>query len=295
MSGIETLYKYVNLSQTGDSKDTGSLLNMRQQRTQTIVDQGMYLHSIDRWDVRGIKLPVIQAPIEVSDLQLTVQEVADPSNFSVQSVDLSARPYYYNLQDLVDAFNTALELACTATSVSGADVPVLSFDGRLFSITSNSNFRSDFTLGFNELLTRWLHTFRFNTDETVLLESDVENQYNSSIDMIDPVNVVQIQTTSIPLQVELVPPPAGTTIASGTRDVVSIVTDFKVQPLDGSPYRNIIYNASANHRYSQLDNTQGSLKIVDYQFYWIDYRGNRQQIRLPYQATVHIKILLKKI
>jgi len=28
--------------------------------------------------------------------------------------------------------------------------------------------------------------------------------------------------------VELVPPPAGTTIASGTRDVVSIVTDFKV-------------------------------------------------------------------
>jgi len=29
MSGIETLYKYVNLSQTGDSKDTGSLLNMR--------------------------------------------------------------------------------------------------------------------------------------------------------------------------------------------------------------------------------------------------------------------------
>jgi len=85
------------------------------------------------------------------------------------------------MAEFVSAINTAIASACNDHSISAGDIPVLLYDGVVFFIESNSNFRdpaTGFDLGMNAQAFSMLNTFARISGDTLdnpyfLLDDDL--------------------------------------------------------------------------------------------------------------------------
>ena len=206
------------------------------------------------------------------------------------------------MQDLIAELNASIKVACDNLSIGVGDQPSISFDGKLFSINSNTAFRSANRLGFNSRLTRMLHTFRYESGSGnpsdswnwLLLENDLETQFSDSLENIDPIARILIKARGLPINQELTPLPLNSQGKISDKSE-SIVTDFKVVMTNGSPYRSFLYNASSTPRWTQMLDVSGSTKNLTFELYWLDYRGTETRISLPSESAADIKGLFKEI
>lgn len=296
-------HKYLNLVIENTSEKQNIPASSFIERGGNIVDEPqLFLLSIDRFFINYSIFPIWQPVLSGSDTELGITLLYTSSGNTYPITVQSSKPQLYSFQEVCDLLNTALSTA-TSNLNSGESVtlnaPSFSFQNNLFSLSSDSAFRSDVQLFFNQTLTAYLSTLEYATINPasfdqfgkVLLNADKITQSVQTCEQWSPLQKIICKST-LPILSEYTPERNSTTSFSSSSE--PILTDFVIYPETGSPFQLIDFSASGNHRWISMSQST-NFDSFQISFFWSDKQGVERPVILPPKAVIEMKLLFKRI
>ena len=292
-------YRYVNLRHYNLSYTDNQPAVLKEQRSNQILPPDLkYKCSVDRWNIEQGVFPVFEVD-QGASYTVNIKEKGSGTVESA-SIDFGSDQFLYNMAEFVSAINTAIASACHDHSISAGDIPVLLYDGVVFFIESNSNFRdpaTGFDLGMNAQAFSMLNTFARISGDTLnnpyfLLDDDLVQQPSQTLDQICPVKRIEIQG-SLPIYTELLPNTFNSYSGSFSINVENIITDFNFFPETGTHLQSVTYSAGGNHRWATL--TSNDFNQIELRIYWLDNKGQKFNVQNAPRKGISVKLAFQEL
>lgn len=258
--------------------------------------------AVERFYFHGALLPLFDP--QAGTCTVTIETIVGGA-MTTQDLDFS--PYQetdgfiYDYKDVAKAMNDAFDALATTLTISGPNTPVMSFNPttKVFSITTNSTFRSAYKILFNEHLFFYMPSFDYvnflSSPHFLDITGDTFTQHTQTIEMLSPVSRIVITTSSLPVRSELLPPPkdANTSIA-GVGAESEFLVDFKYTQQNNVCMNHIEFVASdSDHRWHDMKEVQGLTKYK-MAFNWYDYNNVGYPMKLYEKSSCDVKLYFAK-
>lgn len=300
-SVVGRTYLYQTINIYNDTADSAIQARASVQRNEAILpDPENWEVAVERWYIRNLELPVWR-PNFVTGLTTrhTISFVNIGSGaVTTQAVIADSAEPYKTFQRVVATLNTALTALVATTSAPST--PTFSYTDGLFSLNTDSTFRSAWYICVNQSLYHLLNNFDYLTllpDETAEnyaefnLTDDTITQLSSTTQEWSPVNKIVIEST-LPMLDELLP--QGSTSSANTSTKTSnVLTDYKVYTTGNSNVFTFQYDATGNHRWHSLLQ-QSNFRSFTLDFKWVDYQNNSNVIDLYYKNQAEVKLVFRE-
>jgi len=275
---LSHLHKYLNVALPNDTL-LPSTIDGKIQRSENIVNHpDEFLLSLDRYSLYRAILPVYKR----TSRYLSFSMEAGGNLYSANVV--LGSEFYFSLHDLLEEFNDALSNimgSLNAGENTAYTAPFFSFADNLWSLTTDSIFRSNVTLYFGSETYCLFNTFEFKGfnfgnsltfAQLVFSEGkDIEVQRQNTLEVFLPIAKLLLKS-DMPVLEEAVPDYNSSSNQSKSTD--TILTDYVITPSDSSNLFNIEFTAQGNHRYMSLMN-QDNFTSFSINAFWQDREGNQ--------------------
>ena len=254
--------------------------------------------AVERFYLHGVPLPLFDGS---KVWKIGLRDHSASSGSPITSVQVRwSEDYFFDYAEMVPDLNLALSDVATTVGLNPDDIPTFSFDrtSGIFSITTSSSFRGQVDLFFGEDMTWGLNTFQHEGVDNpgwykIILNDDTATQSNATLELLSPVDVIALRTSGLPVEYELMPPPASVQ-NDITDDIGSFLVDFKYTQSNNQAIQPILYSVSgSDHRYHNLLRT-GKIQDFTVKFFWVDYAGTFHPINLPASAIAELKLMFVK-
>lgn len=256
-----------------------------------------FVLSIDRYYIKSCIVPVWEAP--KNPVEFVLQDISSGNTY--KGTLTPSKQFYYTLHEVKKELNTALDDAVTALNTGESkslNPPTFSFANNLWSLNSDSAFRTDVLLFMNMSAYYLFNTFEFeqlnpldsNVTALMLLDGDTVTQRQQTMENWNPVQKIVIRS-SLPIMEEFTPDRSQGIGYSATSE--SILTDFVIFPNDSSALLNVTFSASGNHRWISMGQSS-DLNSFDVSFFFETRDGSRKPLLLPPESLIDMKLLFKE-
>lgn len=296
-------YLYLTGQSIGDSPSSPAIVRVNRQEPFLTNTTG-WLVSAERWILHGVVLPVFDSslrPITISFVsKITGEGLQATASFSQEKRTVPVQfgtKYLYDLRDVALGIQNTFNQIGNDLNIPQDHIPVISTNGRVFSITSTQAFRDQHDILVNEAFEYYFGTFDFRRedDDYVLeLNQDTETQHSSTLEFLSPICRIAIGTQGLPVDYELIPPPSN---ASGVvaNDIGSFIVDFRYIPSGNQSRVSLLYSATdSDHRWANLQNAT-ELRTFSLEFSWYDYNNEKHPIILGTDGFAEVKMVFKKV
>lgn len=273
---LSHLHKYLNVALLNNSS-LPKTIDGRIQRSDNIVNHpDEFLLSLDRYSLYRALLPVYKTSGRNVSFSMEAGGTIYSGNVAFSS------EFYFSLHDLLDDFNDALTNIMNDLNTGEGTVynaPVFSFAENLWSLTTDSAFRSNVKLYFGAESYCLFNTFEFKGFDfgnallfaQMILSKDTEVQRQKTLEVFLPIAKLLLKS-DMPVLEEATPDYNSASNQSKSTD--TILTDYVITPSDSSNLFNIEFSAQGNHRYMSMSN-QDNFSSFSINAFWQDREGNQ--------------------
>lgn len=302
-------YKYISARAYNNNPGSIQVAIATEARQSPIIPNTRdYLLAVDRFFIQSMIVPVFEPDINEDNdtlLAITILDTNDGTAYpQVIRLDNSDNTFY-NYQEIVKVLNSNVNTlwGTIPGKPVGANAPVFSFSEEKWSITTNTDFRDQYEIYFNQPLYELMHTFEFDsisvlnpsTLQYALLqcEKDVVTQFESTVELFSPVSRILIESQGIPIESELLPNIVGAN-SSVNNLSDNILTDYKVYTENSSCLQTILYESGSNYKWFSM-NGSTNFKSFSIKFLYVNYKGEKKNILLNYKNKAEIKLVLREV
>lgn len=290
-------YTWANGHFTSTKDDTPSKVSVVRRSDILVKDGERAQVSVSRFQLRA-QLPLVYTGH--LNWAICIHPKGDPGAKVFVDVDFGTDGFLYDYRKVARTVSNTLSTVADGLSILEADWPAMKFDAKtvLFSVITTSTFRSSWEIYFNPKMADDLCTFEFEDNGMLVIEEDITEQPEDTLEFLSPVKKILLKTT-LPIKGELNPIEGEGNSSLISNNTETFMVDMTWNQLSNKRIPTIQYtvgDASAGsgvYRWYTLL----SLDVKDFivEWFWVDKHGVNHPILLSSSGYADLKVVFRTL